>query len=120
MALFKKKKVEKKIEKKVEKKIEPKRIGLAWSALVSPHVTEKATSLEGQNKYIFRVFNTSNKAEVKKAVESVYGINVENVNIINVPRKKRRVGKRNEGWKAGYKKAIVRIKEGQKIEILPR
>jgi large subunit ribosomal protein L23 len=120
MALFKKKKVEKKIEKKVEKKIEPKKTGSAWSSLISPHVTEKATGLEGQNKYIFKVFDRSNKTEIKKAVESIYGINVEEVNIINVPKKKRRVGKKNEGWKAGYKKAIVKVKEGQKIEILPR
>ena len=40
-------------------------------------------------------------------------------NVINIPRRKRRIG-RTMGWKQGYRKAIVKIKEGQKIELLPR
>jgi large subunit ribosomal protein L23 len=52
-------------------------------------------------------------------VEGIYGVKVTDVKIINVPRKKRRV-RGQIGWKKGYKKAIVQVKEGQKIEILPR
>ncbi|MDP2909463.1 MAG: 50S ribosomal protein L23 [bacterium] len=92
----------------------------AWKFLVSPHVTEKAAGLEEKNKYVFRVSDRANKTEIKKAVRQVYGVNVEDVKIINVHPKKRRVGKRGEGWRKGYKKAIIRIEEGQKIEILPR
>jgi len=76
--------------------------------------------LEKQNKYAFEVFSSANKNEVKKAVESLYGVNVEKVNIVNIPRKKRRVGRARQGFRKGYKKAIVRIAKGQKIEIMPR
>jgi len=49
----------------------------------------------------------------------LYGVEVVNVRIINAPRKKKRLAGQ-AGWKKGYKKAIVRIKKGQKIEIMPR
>ena len=91
---------------------------LAWRSLKSPHITEKATALSSQNQYVFKVEKKSNKTEIKKAIEEVYGVGVLNVNIINIPRKKRRLG-RIEGFKPGYKKAIVKLKEGEKIEIMP-
>ncbi len=94
--------------------------GSAWNVLVEPHVTEKATYLTEQNKYIFKVTKNANKEEVRKAVEGVYGVEVENVNIVNIHPKKRRVGKKGEGWRVGYKKAIVGVKIGQKIEIISR
>jgi len=91
----------------------------AYRVLKKPHVTEKATDLSGKNQYIFEIFKNANKSEVKKAVESLFGVNVFSVRIINVPRKRRRRGILR-GWKKGYKKAIVTIKKGQKIEILPK
>lgn len=106
--------------KKIEKKIEKKSPGLAWNILVAPHVTEKATYLAEQNKYIFKVNKNANKEEIKKAIRDVYGVDVKDVKIINIHPKKRRVGKRGEGWREAYKKAIVGIKKGQKIEILSR
>lgn len=84
-----------------------------------PHVTEKATRLAEVNQYSFRVSPRANKIEVKKAIEDIYGVDVTSVRMIHIPPKKRRRG-RIEGWRKGYKKAIVRIKEGQKIEVLPR
>lgn len=84
-----------------------------------PHITEKATALTGKNQYIFNVKPKANKIEIKKALEELYGVEVVAVRIINIPAKKRRLG-RISGWKQGYKKAIIRIKEGQKIEVLPR
>jgi len=121
------KKVEEKPEKPEKKEIKPKakkaRTGKqaigAYSVLKEPHITEKATFLEKENKYVFKVYPRSNKIEIKKAVEGLYGVSVSEVNIINVSPKKRRLG-RTEGWKKGYKKAIVKLKEGQKIELLPR
>lgn len=92
---------------------------VAWKVLKRPHITEKATKLTQENQYIFRVFKHSKKIEIKQAVEDVYGVTVEKVRIINVPPKKRRLGK-TQGWRKGYKKAIVKIKKGQEIEILPR
>ncbi len=93
--------------------------GEAYRVLKTPHVTEKASALAAKNQYVFKIYSRANKTEVKKAVEDVFGVEVISVRIVNVPKKKRRLG-RIEGWRKGYKKAIVKIKEGQKIEVLPR
>lgn len=92
---------------------------VAYRVFKKPRVTEKATDLARQNKYVFEVFPGSNKPEIKKAVEGTYGVEVLGLNIIRIPSKKRRLGK-TQGWRKAYKKAIVRIKEGQRIEVLPR
>ncbi len=84
-----------------------------------PHITEKATDLAKKNQYVFKIWPGVNKVEVKKAIENLYGVDVLGVKIINIPPKRRRLG-RIRGWRKGYKKAIVRLKEGQKIELLPR
>lgn len=112
------------LENKEEIKIEPPRpkkkpSDKAYSILFSPHITEKATMLAKENNYVFKIRPAANKTEVKKVIEDRYGVNVIGVKIINIPAKKRRLG-RQEGWRKGYKKAIVKIKKGQKIEILPR
>ncbi|MFH1656640.1 MAG: 50S ribosomal protein L23 [Candidatus Nealsonbacteria bacterium] len=99
----------------VNKKFE----GIGYQVLHSPHVTEKATDLTEKNQYIFKVWPRSNKNIIKRAVEKTYGVDVVGVRVINVHRKKRNLG-RKQGWTKGYKKAIVEIKKGQKIEILPR
>ena len=96
-----------------------KNFPFSYRILNIPHITEKATDLTKENKYTFKVFPSANKTEVKRAVESVYDVDVTSVRIINIPPKKRRLGK-NLGQRKGYKKAIVKIKEGQKIEVLPR
>lgn len=113
-------KKEEKKPKAISKKTENKTAGLAWSVLISPHVTEKAASFEEENKYVFRVSKETNKIEIRKAVQDLYKVDVEDVKVVNIHPKKRRVGKKGEGVRKGYKKAIVRIKKGQKIEILPR
>jgi ribosomal protein L23 len=133
----KKKKPEKKIikpkeelkeikkETRTEKPVEIPKVrkerksGEAHWILKAPHVTEKATSLTDKNQYIFKVSPRANKTEIKKTVRGIFGVDVVSVNIINVPEKERRLG-RTKGFRKGYKKAIVRIKEGQKIEVLPR
>jgi large subunit ribosomal protein L23 len=92
---------------------------LAWKALKSPHVSEKATDLVAKNQYTFKILPGTNKIEIKKAVENLYGVDVAKVNIIKIPSKRKRLGK-IRGWRKGYKKAIVKLKQGQKIEVLPR
>jgi len=87
----------------------------AYRFLKSPHITEKAVGLGAQNKYVFKISPEANGTEAKKAIQELYGVRVENVNIIKIPRKKRRVG-RSEGFKPGFKKIIVTLKEGDKIE----
>ncbi|MBU4299279.1 50S ribosomal protein L23 [Patescibacteria group bacterium] len=93
--------------------------GEGYKILKSPHITEKATDLTQKNQYVFKVYPEANKIELKKAIEAIYGVDAVAVKIINVPRKRRRLGK-IRGWRKGYKKAIVKIKEGQKIEVMPR
>lgn len=94
-------------------------VGEAYRILKSPHITEKATDLTKKNQYVFKVYTTANKIDIKKAIEDVYGVSVLDVNIINISSKKRRLGK-IIGRRKGYKKAIVKVKKGQKIEILPQ
>ena len=134
----KKKKVKKKAEKKkavkkpevkepVKKKvkepvkvIKPKKVSLIASlVLKEPHVTEKATDLIKKNQYVFKVQSKANKKDVKKSVEEFYGVSVVSVKIINIHPKERRLGK-TIGQSSGYKKAIIKIEQGQKIEVLPR
>lgn len=91
----------------------------AEEILIEPHITEKATKLAQENQYVFKVNSKANKSEIKKAVEQAYDVDVTKVRTANMPRKKRQKG-RIEGWKKGYKKAIVEIQEDQKIEIMPR
>lgn len=100
-----------------EKKIKKTGKENAWKVLKSSHITEKAAFLAQENRYVFKVFSKANKIEIRKAVEKLYKVKVLSVNIIKVPRKRRRLGK-TLGWKKGFKKAIVQIKEGQKIEEL--
>ena len=112
----KKKGVKAKPVKKVEKEI---KLNQNFRVLRFPHTSEKATDLLEKDQYIFRVFPETNKIEIKKAIEKFYGINVLSVRIVNIPKKKKRLG-RIVGFKPGYKKAIVKIKKGQTIDLLPK
>ena len=86
--------------------------------IVSPHITEKATDLAAKNQYVFVVSPHANKNNIAQSVEKMYGVKVRGVRIVNVHAKKMRLG-RIQGIKKGYKKAMVKLAEGQKIEILP-
>ncbi len=81
-----------------------------------PIITEKTSDLMAQNKYTFAVDKKANKTEVKYAVKELFNVEVEKVNIMNVRAKKRRVGK-YEGTRPGYKKAIVKLADGNSIEL---
>jgi large subunit ribosomal protein L23 len=104
---------EPKKEKPTAWKEESGSIGLA--VIKSPHFTEKGSLLMADRQYVFKVLPNTNKIEIKSAVEKVYGVTVTDVNIVNVPSKTRMVRGRY-GEKGGYKKAIVTLKEGDKIE----
>ena len=84
------------------------------SSILHPYVSEKATKLESMNQYMFKVTRSANKPEVKKAIQNRYKVTVMAVNMINMPSKKRTVG-RHVGTKAGFRKAIVTLAEGQTI-----
>jgi len=85
----------------------------------NPLITEKATAESSLGKYTFLVDKKANKPEVKKAVENIYKVKVVDVNVINTKPKTRRLG-RATGVKPGYKKAIVTLAAGQKLDILPQ
>jgi large subunit ribosomal protein L23 len=83
--------------------------------ILQPLVTEKATYLMEENKYVFEVKPEATKPQIKAAVESLFEVEVAKVNTMNPPRKKRRVG-RFIGYKPQYKKAIVTLKEGSSLQ----
>lgn len=113
--------VEKKPEKKPEEeKVKERKLKVeTYRILREPQITEKATDLGKENKYVFKVYPRANKVEIKKAIEDLYEVDVLTVRIIKIPPKSRRLG-RTRGQRKGYKKAIVKVKKGQKIELLPR
>ncbi|HPN89009.1 MAG TPA: 50S ribosomal protein L23 [Candidatus Omnitrophota bacterium] len=78
--------------------------------------TEKGTTLEDQRKYLFEVSAQANKTQIKKAVQDIYKVKVQAVNIIIVPGKLKRV-RQEIGKTSDWKKAIVTLREGQKIEV---
>ena len=88
----------------------------SYGVVREPHISEKSTNLSQENKYVFKVYSNTSKPEIKKSVQGIYGVDVIAVNIIKIPKKKRRLG-RTEGFKKGFIKAIVTLKEGQKIEV---
>lgn len=96
-----------------------KELDKVYRIIRNPHITEKATRLSEMNQYIFKVAKGANKLEVKKAVEDYYGVNVAGVRMVNIPSRTRKRGK-GVSIKEGYRKAIVVVKKGQKIELLPR
>ncbi len=99
--------------------IEEKPSLLASLLLKNPHVSEKATNLAKEKKYVFKVAPKANKVQIKKAIEELYGVEVSAVNIINTKPKARQLG-RISGVVPGYKKAIVQLAEGQRLDILPQ
>ncbi|MDT8446219.1 MAG: 50S ribosomal protein L23 [bacterium] len=87
-----------------------------FTLIKQPHITEKVLLIkEDQNKVVFKVAREANKVELKKAIESIFGVTVENIQTINVKGKIKRVGTRS-GKRADWKKAIVTLKEGDSIE----
>lgn len=107
------------IEKPVyQKSVKSKKTAVfSYDIIKEPHISEKATMLSDSNRYVFKVYSNTNKIGIKKAVEGVYGVDVLSVNIIKILKKKRRLGK-VQGFKKGFIKAIVKIQDGQKIEII--
>jgi large subunit ribosomal protein L23 len=89
----------------------------ALSAVKALHVTEKGTQLAAQNKYLFKVDPLANKLEIKRAVEAFFKVKVLNVNTMNYAGKKRRERTVRYGKKADWKRAIVTLRPGDKIEL---
>lgn len=79
-------------------------------------ITEKSTAAKDENKYVFEVDRRANKIEVTKAVEKLFKVKVIDVHVMNVTGKKKRIG-RILGEKRSWKKAVVTLAPGSRIEI---
>lgn len=88
----------------------------AYKTLVRPLITEKASVLGGQNKYVFEVAKSTNKIEIAKAIDVVYGVKPISVNIVRVGGKKVRSGG-TVGKRRDWKKAIVTLPKGKSIKV---
>ena len=87
-----------------------------YAVLRRPLITEKNTMLQAQGKYAFEIASEANKPQVKQAVEKAFKVKVLSVNVMTVPPKTRRVGRR-QVLTQSWKKAIVTLKPGDKIEL---
>jgi large subunit ribosomal protein L23 len=84
--------------------------------IIRPLITEKNTNLMSLNKYSFEVDRSANKMQIKQAIESIFNVSVTAVHTMNVRGKLRRRGMRY-GYTADWKKAIVTLAEGDRIEL---
>ena len=84
--------------------------------LIAPVVSEKSYSLIEDNKYSFRVHSKAHKTQIRQAVEELFDVKVESVNIVKVQSKPKKRGF-IKGRRPGWKKAIVELKDGYEIEI---
>lgn len=91
------------------------------NVLLEMIVTEKAAERSSEaNQYTFRVYPSSNRITVADAVERAFGVSVEKVRVMNVKRKARqdRARRGKAGFKSGYKKAVVSLKQGDSIDLI--
>jgi len=90
----------------------------AYDIILGPVITEKGTYMLGENKYVFKVPLNAGKIEIKKAVEELFKVEVEKVRTMRIKGKIRKWRGRAVGKTSQWKKAIVRLKEGNTIEEL--
>lgn len=88
-----------------------------WQVIDQPLITEKNTNQVAEGKYTFRVAREANKIQIREAVEKIFNVHVADVNIINVRGKERGIGRR-KGFSPNWKKAVVTLKAGERIEEL--
>lgn len=81
-----------------------------------PIISDKGTQLLENNKYTFIVNSSSNKETIKKALQSLFNIKIIKINTCNLPKKKKKIGK-FLGWKTQYKKVIITLAKGNRINL---
>ena len=86
-----------------------------YEVLRRPLITEKSTLLQAQGKYAFEVAGEASKPQIRQAVEKAFKVEVTSVNVMLLPGERRRVGRRQVA-RPSWKKAIVTLKPGDKIE----
>ncbi|HBL81504.1 MULTISPECIES: 50S ribosomal protein L23 [Congzhengia] len=85
----------------------------SYDIILKPVITENSMDMLADKKYTFKVATDANKIEIKKAVEEIFDVKVSKVTTINMDGKMKRMG-RNEGRRAAYKKAVVKLTEDSK------
>ena len=88
-----------------------------YEIIDQPLVTEKSVDTAAHGKYTFRVNKNANKIEIAQAIEAIFNVKVDKVNTLTVRGKKKRVGRYPEGHTPDWKKAIVTLKPGQRLDI---
>lgn len=89
-----------------------------YKVLLGPHISEKATIVaEGTQQVVFRVSSDATKPEIKKAVEELFNVKVEGVNVLNIKGKTKRT-QRGMGKRSDVRKAYVRLADGSEIDFL--
>ena len=87
-----------------------------YSVIRAPHISEKAARAQEHNQYVFEVAAGADKQKVKDAVEALFNVKVESVNIANV-KGKVKAFKQRSGSRQGWRKAYVRLTDGQTIDV---
>ena len=88
-----------------------------YDVIIRPIITENTMDMAADKKYAFKVAKESNKTEVRKAIEEIFGVEVAKVNIVNVSGKRKRLG-RTFGTTSSYKKAVVTLTpDSKEIEL---
>ena len=80
----------------------------AYDIIIKPIITEQSMEATEEKKYVFQVANDANKIEIKKAIEEIFGVQVEKVNTIRMDGKEKRMGV-HVGRRASWKKAMVKL-----------
>lgn len=87
-----------------------------YDIILAPHVTEKSTLASQNNQFVFKVAQDANKVQIKKAVEALFSVKVEKVNVVTLPGKVKRF-KGRVGQRSDIKKAFVTLAQGQTIDM---
>ena len=81
----------------------------SYDIILRPIITEQSMEQTDINKYVFEVARDANKIEIKKAIEEIFGVEVDKVNTLNMQGKKKRTGRYPEGSRRAWKKAVVKL-----------
>ena len=89
----------------------------AYDVIIKPVISERSMDITPEKKYTFKVATDANKTEIKQAVEEIFNVKVESVNIVHVKPREKRMG-RYVGMTKAVKKAYVKLKDGYSINVL--
>lgn len=110
----KEKATDKAVPQRTDEKKEREKHPYTYQVVIKPLVTEKGTFLQGYNTYLFEVAPHANKIMIQHAVETIYHVEVVKVRVMNMRGKRVRSG-RQQGKRKNWKKAVVTLKQGQRI-----